>query len=157
MPDFSKTIIYKIVHKDDLNDENIYVGYTTNFINRKRCHKKCCNNNRYNCKIYKYIRENGGWENFIMSEIEKYPCNNDKEARQKEQEWFYKLNAKLNFEIPNRSRKESHSKWVENNSDYLNEKRKEKITCDNCGSIVRKDGLSEHKKTIKCMNKKIIS
>jgi len=158
MPDFSKTIIYKIVHKDDPDNYECYVGYSTYFSNRKSCHKVACNNSnssKYNMNLYQYIRENGGWDNFIMLEIEKYPCNDDKEARSKERVWFDKIKPKLNFETPNRNKKEYHSEWVIKNRDYLNEKRtNNKITCDNCGSIVRKDGLSEHKKTKKCTEAK---
>ena len=86
--DFSKTIIYKIVHKEDPDNHEIYVGHTTDFTNRKRCHKKTCNNqnDRHHLKVYQYIRENGGWDDFIMLEIEKYPCNDANEARAREQD-----------------------------------------------------------------------
>lgn len=39
MPDYSKTIIYKIQHEDD--ESLVYVGSTTNFTRRKCEHKKC--------------------------------------------------------------------------------------------------------------------
>jgi hypothetical protein len=45
--DYKKTIIYKIVC-NDLNITDVYVGHTTNFINRKARHKYDCNN------IYRY-------------------------------------------------------------------------------------------------------
>jgi len=118
MPDFSKTIIYKIVHKTNPEDYDVYVGHTTNIQSRKRQHKHNCNNPNsrdYNFKIYQYIRENGGWDNFEIIKIEKYPCNSRNEASQKEQEWFYKLNAKLNFEIPNRTSKQ----YYEDNREKL--------------------------------------
>jgi hypothetical protein len=123
MPDFSKTIIYKIVHAINPDEYDVYVGHTTNIQSRKRCHKSYCNNlnsKKYNLKVYKFIRENGGWDNFEILEIEKYPCNSKDEARQKEQEWCYKLNSKLNCEIPNRTNKE----WREDNRDKINEKAK---------------------------------
>ena len=41
--DYSRTIIYKLVHKDDLDDVNIYVGHTTDFTKRKNRHKVSCN------------------------------------------------------------------------------------------------------------------
>ena len=44
--DYAKTIIYKLVHKDDLYDENIYTGHTTDFICRKNHHKSVCNNSK---------------------------------------------------------------------------------------------------------------
>ena len=43
--DYSNTIIYKIVCKDQ-NIKDIYVGHTTNFVQRKHAHKQNCNNNK---------------------------------------------------------------------------------------------------------------
>ena len=70
--DYSKTIIYKLVKNDDFNNENIYVGSTTDFTRRKNEHKNTCNNEKskdYNDKKYQYIRENGGWSEWNMVEI----------------------------------------------------------------------------------------
>ena len=47
--DYSKTIMYKLVHKDDLDDVNVYVGHTTNYTERKREHIK-------NVVIYQVIK-----------------------------------------------------------------------------------------------------
>ena len=58
--DYSKTIMYKLVHKDDLDDVNVYVGHTTNYTERKIAHKKCCNlpsNKEYNNKKYQFIKK----------------------------------------------------------------------------------------------------
>jgi hypothetical protein len=40
MPDYAKTIIYKLVNYD--YPELVYVGSTTKFTNRKRHHKSGC-------------------------------------------------------------------------------------------------------------------
>lgn len=98
--DYSNTIIYKIACKNkDIKD--IYVGHTTNFIKRKYQHKLCCkqnlkNNKVNNCKIYKTINENGGWDNWEMIELETLNCKTLIEAKQKEQEYYNLLNASLN-------------------------------------------------------------
>ena len=42
--DYDHTQIQKLVHKDDLENENVYVGHTTNWTQRKRGHKSACNN-----------------------------------------------------------------------------------------------------------------
>ena len=102
MPDYEKTIIYKLVC-NDLNVKDIYVGHTINFIDRKNVHKSSVkneNNNGYNCKKAKIIRENGGWDNWSMVEIEKYPCNNKYEARARENYWYEVLNATMNSQVP---------------------------------------------------------
>jgi predicted GIY-YIG superfamily endonuclease len=97
--DYSKTIIYKLVHFDDLNDDNIYIGHTVNMTKRKHNHKRACCNTKhidYNKPKYQYMRENGGWDNWQMIFIEKYPCNDVHEAIAREQYWRRKLNTTLN-------------------------------------------------------------
>ena len=91
--DYSNTTIYKIYCKDNLIPD-IYVGHTTNFIVRKYQHKVSCNNSEM--KIYKTIRNNGGWENWNMVEIAKYNCKDSIEARIMEQKHYEELNASLN-------------------------------------------------------------
>jgi len=118
---YSNTIIYKIICKD-LTIQNIYVGHTTSFKDRKREHKSYCHNAKnksYNCKIYKFIRENGGWENFDMVEIEKYPCQDSNEASARERYWFENLNAKLNSIYPQRTDKEYKEQHKEERKEYF--------------------------------------
>ena len=74
---YQNTIIYKIVC-NDLTITESYVGSTTDFRRRKSQHKSSCNtinNSKYNQKNYIFIRENGGWENWTMLEIEKIAEN----------------------------------------------------------------------------------
>jgi hypothetical protein len=96
--DYSKLIIYVIKCQDD-NITEEYIGSTTNFTKRKYQHKSCCNNekdkNYHNLK-YKFIRENGGWDNWIMLEVLKYPCNDKREAERREEEIRLERKAKLN-------------------------------------------------------------
>ena len=99
---YINTIIYKIVCKD-LSITDVYVGSTTNFTNRKRDHKKSCNNpdhKSFKEKKYEIIRNNGGWINWEMIEIEKFPCNDSNEARSRERYWYEMLNANLNSQRP---------------------------------------------------------
>jgi len=42
------------------------------------------------------IRENGEWEMFKMIEVEKYPCNDKREAERRENEVMKELKASLN-------------------------------------------------------------
>lgn len=97
--DYANTVIYKIVHKDDFENTNIYIGSTTDFIRRKNNHKDCSQNlnkKSYTDKKYQYIRENGGWCDFNMVEVEKFPCNDGNEARAREEYWRQFFNAQLN-------------------------------------------------------------
>ena len=100
--DYSNTIIYKITCKDS-NISDVYVGHTTNFIQRKHCHKQSCTNiksTNYKCKLYEVIRNNGGWNNWKMEIINFFNCADHYEARQKEQIYFIELKATLNSVEP---------------------------------------------------------
>ena len=62
---------YKISCKD-VNIQDCYVGQTTNFKSRCNDHKSCCNNEKskqYNRKVYQFIRDNGGWVNWTITEF----------------------------------------------------------------------------------------
>jgi len=81
--DYNNTLIYKLCHKEDYDNTNMYIGSTTNFTKRKGQHKYCCNNEKdKKCyqKNYQSIRDNGGWDEWNMIEIEKNPCNDKREA-----------------------------------------------------------------------------
>jgi hypothetical protein len=96
--DYSNTIFYKISCKDD-RISDVYIGHTTNFVQRKSGHKQCCNNSKsanYSCKLYEFIRQNGGWNNWRMDIIEHHECKDHYEARKKEQELFILHKATLN-------------------------------------------------------------
>ena len=104
--DYSKCVIYKIVC-NDLSITDIYVGSTTDFIKRKYTHKRNCINEdsvQYNLNIYKCMRGNGGWENWAMYEIEKFPCNDSNEARARERYWYEELKANLNMSTPQKEK-----------------------------------------------------
>ena len=95
--DYSKCSIYKIEHVDD--ESLVYVGHTTNFDKRKTQHKINCYNDNgkpYNFKVYQMIRENGGWEKFLMLEVEKYPCADKREAERRENEVMKELKSSMN-------------------------------------------------------------
>jgi hypothetical protein len=129
--DYQNTIIYKIVC-NDLAITDCYVGHTINFIKRKWAHKSSCTNENgnYNLKIYKTIRDNGGWDNWSMIEIEKYACNDKNEALARERYWLEELNAKMNIVVPSRTIKEYYEvnkeKMIKYNKEYR-ELNKDKI------------------------------
>ena len=116
---------YKIVSKNE-SIKDCYVGKTKIFKKRVRDHKNNCNNenyNHYNLKVYQYIRETGGWDNWEFIEIEKGEYNN-KDSAIRERYWIEKLNANLNSEIPSRTLQE----WKELfNKEYCKKYYKENI------------------------------
>ena len=140
--DYSNTIIYKIICSDpSVND--VYVGHTTNFIQRKHGHKQNCINAKspsYNCNLYKIIRQNGGWSNWRMEIINFYNCKDQYEARIEEQEHFTLLNATLNSVEPlPKSNSINNVPDAESNND--------ESCCESCNiSFQNLDLLNVHKK-----------
>ena len=91
---YEDTIMYKLCCKD-VNITPIYIGQTTNFTIRKSQHKSCCKNDVRD--VYKFIREHGGFDNWNMIEIEKYPCKDSNEALRREEELIRIHKAELNM------------------------------------------------------------
>jgi len=133
--DYSNTIIYKITCKDPSNTD-VYIGHTINFVQRKHAHKQSCNNKKspnHDCKLYKVIRENGGWENWTMDIVNFFNCQGHYEAREKEQEYFTLLNATLNSIEPIPKLKEKYIVTEYNPIQTPSYKNSKKIFyCENC-------------------------
>jgi hypothetical protein len=126
---YGNCCIYKLEHIE--NESLIYVGHTTNFKQRKAQHKNNCNNEsntKFNLKLYTMMCENGGFEMFKMIEVEKYPCNDRREAEKKENELMKELKASLNKNrsfITNEERLEKGKTYKEENKDKIKETVKE--------------------------------
>ena len=93
--DYSKTIIYKIQHIENL--ELLYVGHTTNYEKRKSQHK--CNSKSVNqtLKLYLTIRKNGGWDMFKMTPVKEVVCTSKYDALTEEDKMMTELKATLNI------------------------------------------------------------
>ena len=125
--DYSKTHFYKIICRNT-NIKNIYVGHTTDFKTRKECHKRVCNNSNdknYNLPLYKFIRENDGWDNFDMVLIETVSMENSLEARKRERELIEELNAEINYikkpAVSLEEAKQRKKEWTKENEDHVKE------------------------------------
>ncbi len=127
--DYSNTIIYKITCKNlDITDK--YVGHTIDFAKRKYAHKNNTNNVKspcYNLKLYKFIRDNGGWDNWKMDIVNFYDCKNLHEAKVKEQEHYIELNATLNSIEPLKPKRVVNDKETP-----ITKTIKSKYYCDDC-------------------------
>lgn len=150
---YENASIYKIC----CNDKNItdcYVGSTTNFKQRKSGHKRSCNNENsknHHIKVYQFIRENGGFDNWSMVLVEKVEVNDSYELKKKERKYIEELNSTLNCNIPTRTTKE----WCEDNKEKIKEKGKEWRE-NNKETIVEKHKkyYQNNKETIVEQNKK---
>ena len=177
MVNYGKGIIYKLCCNDpEITD--MYVGSTCNFKVRKHGHKKKCNSENqkgYNSHVYKFIRDNGGWDNWSMVLIKKYPNVIDNhELLKKERKWLKKLKGSLNKNIPSRTKQEYYEdnkdiiierkrQYNEKNKDMIRKQKQqyrkhnkeqikayknEKIECE-CGCLISRNHLSRHRTTKK--------
>ena len=113
MVNYKNGIVYKLCCKNtEIKDE--YIGSTTNFRRRKWEHKSSCNNeesNKHGYYVYQFIRENGGWDNWDMIELEKYSATDKQDLHKRERFWIEELGTSLNVRIPSRNNKE----WCQDN------------------------------------------
>jgi len=157
--DYSKTIIYKIVC-NDLNVKDCYVGHTTDMSKRKWGHKSVCNNEKnkgHNHKIYKIIRENGGWDNWNMLLVEKFPCKDKYDACKREREVYEEIDAKMNTVRPyltqeeiKQYHKQYDQEYYQTNKEYKKQKFKEY-------NQLNKQKISAYKKKYRQENQQKIS
>lgn len=180
MPKYENSVIYKLKHNEDYDDTNIYVGSTSNFKNRKNCHKTRCYNEKdkkHNYPIYQYIRANGGWDEWVMIPIEPYACNSKKELEIRERHHIDLLRPKFNKVKPGRTIKEWREDYKEQiaekekqhrdankkqvleyhkqyrlaNKEKISEREKQKVICEYCGFESTKYNLKNHQKSKKCL------
>jgi len=176
---YQNSVIYKICCKDP-EIKDIYVGSTTSFKRRMSNHKSICNNeksNDYNLPVYRFIRDNGGFDNWSVVKIRDVCCKDKYDLEAEERKEFEKLGATLNSQYPQRRMKEYREdnkeiikkkdkvyyednkneilekakEYREKNREKILEKKKEKVECP-CGSVVTKGNLATHKKTQKHQN-----
>ena len=114
--------IYKLVCSDPTITE-FYIGSTKSIRGRKNAHKTSCNNENdihYNIPVYKYIRENGGFDNWIMIVIEEYEYEKKFELHSRERYYIEQLKPSLNRLIPTRT----YAEWKQDNKEIISEKAK---------------------------------
>ena len=131
MTNYKNGVIYKICCKDE-NIKDVYVGSSCSHTKRKSAHKRACtkkDNKEYNYPVYRYIRDNGGWENWDFVLLEEYPCENKNQLVIRERYWFELLGTKLNSQYPERTKKEYYE---ENKEKILTQKKKNNFLSSRC-------------------------
>ena len=99
--------IYKIFCRDPKVTE-LYVGQTINFDSRRFSHFMTLNFYKSNIKLYEFIRNHGGWGNWMMIPVRQYPLTTTKSDLDRlEWYWWNKLGGELNSMKPGTHR----SKW----------------------------------------------
>ena len=159
-----------IIRCKNLAVQDCYIGSTEDMKRRRGQHKINCNNEKrreYNFKLYQYIRDNGGWNEWEMVEICK--CDIDK-LRKIEQYHIDTYKSNLNsqraytseeqkieqhkkcdkeYYEKNKNKMNEHKKiYYQKNKNKINEKRSEQFTCE-CGSIYTISHKARHLRTTK--------
>ena len=147
-----KFTIYMIREIGNLTSSTfVYVGRTSNFKRRIFQHKKNCRNRtskKYKYKLYQYIRQCGGFDNFQFSIIDK--ADNIDDAKQLERLYYDILKPNGNTCVPNRKWNTYMKSYYEKNPDQYNKHKElmaKKMTCEKCNKTFRKSNLTHHNKT----------
>jgi len=151
-------VIYKIFN--DNFPEMFYFGSTENFDNRKYTHKSACNNptaSNHNLKIYRFIRDNGGWNDWQMKPVAKLPEGTTKlEATIQEEQMRVEFDAKLCSNRAHRSNDQRLADHRQFNAVYRerhHEKLNEKYICSVCNGRFTHKHKAKHIKSNKHQSK----
>jgi hypothetical protein len=127
--DYTKSCVYRLIY----NDITYYVGSTTNMRQRKTAHKNNSineNGDKYDMKLYKFIRDNEGFENWNMVMIQAYPeCKTGNELRMYERQHYEFYKPSLNSQLPYVTEEEIINRNKQN-SILFREINKEQIVID---------------------------
>ena len=137
--------MYMFIYQITCNDQ-IYIGSTVDIRQRYRAHKYCCNkegNPKYNLPLYKYIRDNGGYDN-IKLEIVKIFDDVETLEEQKiiEQKIIEERKPTLNTVSAYQQFKD---KKIYDSVRY----EQEKVLCPCCNKRIGKYNMVKHKKSKK--------
>jgi len=150
---------YKIINVN-CDVDLCYVGSTVNMIERVRSHKYNCKNHssaKYHLKVYKTIREHGGWDEFKIIEIGYEKQLTLTEAHVIEEKYRVELCAELNSQrchVTYEARKESdalfHRNLYQNNKEVFSKRQK-------VYNQVNKEVVAERRKVYYENNKELLS
>jgi hypothetical protein len=172
-------IIY-MIDSHDTSINGYYVGSTLQEFNQRRNEHKfnCTNSNSHShyINLYFYIRQNGGWDNFKMTVIDRVLVEDKPELLMIEQDWQDVLQPNLNviksYESSEDRKVRIHNTkqiYYEKNKTKILEQRKnittdqknkrkiyrsEKIQCLNCDKKVTRYSMNSHIETKYCINYK---
>ena len=141
-------IIYSIVCKT--NPELIYVGSTTLYKQRKWQHTT---NSKTSTKpLYELIRSNGGWDNFVMSEIKHFECDTRKQGYEEEDKYMVEMKATMNSNKSSFDAKRPHEPKLKKEKKDIKEQRRQNT--DKINEAQRKY-YQEHKEERKAYRESI--
>lgn len=155
-------VIYGLFCKDDDQLYEFYIGSTWDAKQREQCHNSRCNNPndpKSQLKVYQYIRDHNGWDNWEFIVLDEVEVESEHELRQIEGQYQLEYGATLGGKIAGRTKPEYNKEYHEKNKEKIaqhkkehyetnKEKKKEKFTCI-CGSDYTQSHKARHEKTQK--------
>jgi hypothetical protein len=90
----------------DSKEKCIYVGSTRGGLSQRLWNHKTDSKNCSHRPVYRYINENGGWEQFKMLLIEDVSCESYKMLQRREGEFIIKLQPPCNQRVAGRTKTE---------------------------------------------------
>jgi hypothetical protein len=144
-------VIYKLFCKNT-DIKECYIGSSKDIENRMKLHKQDCNNensNKYNYKLYEFIRANGNWGNFKYLILEQKEYENEEQLHMREQTFitlFRERNEKLLNER-NAYRSEEYFKeyYKDYSKNYYENNKEKKKEYQNEYYEINKDKKREYK------------
>ena len=150
--------VYCLVCKDT-DVQEVYVGSCQDLNIRIKHHRTDCNNKnspKYYRKVYQFIRENGGFDNFKFIWLELFKTDDTIFLKQLEQHYMdtfprelllNSLRAYTTEEEKREQFRQGSKKYYKENKDELNKKRKVKVPCPKCSKSISKRHIARHLKT----------
>jgi hypothetical protein len=157
--DYSRSVIYKICHRDPSLTE-CYVGSTTNLRQRRHQHKDVCTHTsrrNHNFPVYCHIRANGGWDEWQVVPVEEFPCETGTQLAIRERYWVEQLGATLNRQQPGAIAlaggfAEYRAAWYAQNREDVQARQKawssKRVSCE-CGAEMSRSAMPRHRRTAK--------
>ena len=150
MSNYQSAIIYKLT---SVHTDRIYIGSTTKPLLRRK--------QEYQSDFKRF--QNGKWRyttSYALFElgpvnielIEDYPCRKKTELEAREGLFINQEPNSLNKQHPGRNQADYGAEYYQVNRDRICARKAEKIHCDVCNSVVRRDDFARHKKSKKCSN-----
>ena len=118
-------VIYHIRFIED--KEVVYIGSSTNFKQRLNTHKYNCLNPkspRHHLSVYKFMRENGGYNFFEIVPISSFSVNDEIQLRireREEQDKYPSIHNKLKSHTTHEETLEYRKKWSQDNKAHHNQ------------------------------------
>ena len=141
--------VYCIVSKDT-DVQEVYIGSCVDLKKRIDVHKSNCNNKnskKYNYKVYQFIRENGGFDNWKFIWLEMFKTDDTIFLRQLEQNYIntFPEELLLNGIRAYRTEEDRREQLRQSSKKY----KQQKVPCPKCFKSMNKSSIPRHLKSCK--------